>query len=198
MSKMITQTENKNTIYRNLPAKTLLNMAIERKEGILSKNGALSVKTGFRTGRSPQDRFIVLNDVTENDVAWGTINQPISTDCFKKLWKRAEDYLKTTTHFISTLAVGADKRYQIPVEVVTDLAWHQLFCYNLFIRTFISNILAKKWTLLNVSQLKTDPKSDGVNSDAALIIDFKTQRILLCGLLYAGEMKPITIDMLTN
>lgn len=189
MLKMITQTENKNTIYRNLPAKTLLNIALDRDEGILAKNGALSVKTGHRTGRSPQDRFIVLNELTEKEVAWGAINQPISTDCFKKLWQRAEAYLNTKTHFISNLAVGADEQFQIPVKVITDLAWHQLFCYNLFIRTFTVKDSAKIWTLLNVSQLKTDPERDGVKGDATLVIDFKTRRILLCGLLYAGEMK---------
>ncbi len=189
MSKMITQTENKNVIYSNLSAKTLLYIALERGEGILAKNGAFSVKTGKRTGRSPQDRFIVFNDMTENEVAWDTTNQPISTDCFENLWKRAEDHLKTTTHFISNLAIGANEMYRVPVKVITDLAWHQLFCYNLFIRTVDSKDSANTWTLLNVSQLKTYPEKDGVKSDAALIIDFKTQKILLCGLLYAGEMK---------
>lgn len=186
---MIAQTENKNIVYRNLPANALLKIALDRSEGKLAKNGAFSVETGRRTGRSPQDRFIVLNDVTEKEVAWGTINQPISTDSFEKLWKRAEDYLKKTTHFISNLAIGADENYQVSVNVMTDLAWHQLFCYNLFIRAFIPKEPEKTWTLLNASQLKTDPKKDGVNSDAALIIDFKARKILLCGLLYAGEMK---------
>lgn len=189
MSKMISQSDNKNVVHRNLPAKTLLNVAIAQGEGILAKNGAFSVMTGRRTGRSPQDRFIVQDEVTANEVDWGVINQPISTQCFEKLWQRVQDYLQEQTHFISNLAVGADETYQIPVTVITDLAWHQLFCYNAFIRTFKEENSAKTWTLLSAAQFKTDPKRDGVKSDAALIIDFKKRKILLCGLHYAGEIK---------
>jgi phosphoenolpyruvate carboxykinase (ATP) len=189
MTKMISQTDNKNIVHRNLPAKALLNIALARGEGKLAKNGALSVTTGRRTGRSPQDRFIVQDKVTMHEVDWGTINQPISTECFEQLWQRTQEYLKEQTHFISYLAVGSDENYQIPVTVITDLAWHQLFCYNAFIRTFKNADAAKTWTLLNVAKFKTDPERDGVKSDAALIIDFKKQRILLCGLRYAGEMK---------
>ncbi len=186
---MISQTDNKNTIHRNIPAKALLNIALARGEGKLAPNGALSVTTGRRTGRSPQDRFIVQDEVTLNEVSWGTVNQPISTEYFEKLWQRAQEFLKEHTHFISNLAIGSDENYQIPVTVITDLAWHQLFCYNTFIRTFQPRDPIKIWTLVNASQLKTDPERDGVKSDAALIIDFKKRRILLCGLQYAGEMK---------
>lgn len=189
MTKMISQTDNKNTVHRNLPAKALLNIALARGEGKLANNGALSVITGRRTGRSPQDRFIVQDEITMNEVDWGTVNQPISTECFERLWQRTQEHLKDHTHFISYLAVGSDENYQIPVTVITDLAWHQLFCYNAFIRTFKTEDTAKTWTLLNAAQLKTDPEKDGVKSDAALIIDFKKRRILLCGLQYAGEMK---------
>ncbi|MBA2654448.1 MAG: phosphoenolpyruvate carboxykinase (ATP) [Gammaproteobacteria bacterium] len=189
MSKMISQTDNKKTVHRNLPAKALLNIALARGEGKLAQNGALSVTTGLRTGRSPQDRFIVQDEVTTNEVDWGAINQSISTECFERLWQRTQEYFKKNTHFISYLAVGSDENYQMPVTVITDLAWHQLFCYNAFIRTFKTEDSAKTWTLLNAAQLKTDPERDGVKSDAALLIDFKKRRILLCGLHYAGEMK---------
>lgn len=189
MTKMISQTGTKNTVHRNLPAKALLSIALARGEGKLAKNGALSVSTGRRTGRSPQDRYIVQDEVTVNEVDWGIVNQPISTECFERLWQRSQEYFEAHTHFISYLAVGSDENYQIPVTVVTDLAWHQLFCYNVFIRTFKTENPAETWTLLNAAQLKTDPERDGVKSDAALIIDFKRRRILLCGLHYAGEMK---------
>ena len=90
MNKMISQAENKNSVYRNLSAKELLNIALDRGEGKLAKNGALSVTTGRRTGRSPLDRFIVQDEITMNEVDWGTINQPISTECFERLWQRAQ------------------------------------------------------------------------------------------------------------
>ncbi|OAI49086.1 phosphoenolpyruvate carboxykinase [Gammaproteobacteria bacterium SCGC AG-212-F23] len=177
------------TVYHNPLEKELLNIALTRGEGKLAKNGALSVTTGLRTGRSPQDRFIVKDEVTINAVDWGAINQPISTECFEKLWQRTKDYLKTQTHFISHLAVGSDETYQIPVTVITELAWHQLFSYHAFIIPHQLKDPAETWTLLNAAQFKTDPERDGVKSDAALMIDFKKRRILLCGLHYAGEMK---------
>ena len=189
MSKMISQTDNHSAVHRNLSAKALLNIALARGEGKIAKNGALAVTTGSRTGRSPQDRFIVQDEITINEVNWGSINQPISTECFEKLWQSTQEYFNTQTYFVSDLGVGSDEKYQIPVKVITDLAWHQLFCYNAFIRTFKSDYPAKTWTLLNAAQFKTDPERDGVKSDAALMIDFKNRRILLRGLHYAGEMK---------
>ena len=147
MTSVISQAVNKNTVYRNLPANDLLTMALNRDEGKLAKNGALSVATGRRTGRSPLDRFIVQDEITRGEVDWVTINQPISTECFERLWERTQEYLKSHTHFISDLAVGSDENYQIPVTIITDLAWHQLFCYNGFVRTFKTEEPAKKWTL---------------------------------------------------
>ena len=173
----------------NLPAETLVAMAMHRGEGVLANNGALSVVTGARTGRSPQDRFIVKDEITVNEVDWGAVNQPISTECFGKLWCRAQQYLQSHTHYTSQLAVGADEAYQVPVTVITDLAWHQLFCYSAFIRTFLPGNPDKSWTLLSVSKFKIDQEADGVKSDATLIINFKSRKIILCGLLYAGEMK---------
>src|SRR3990167_3293266 len=127
MSKMISQTDNHSAVHRNLSAKALLNIALARGEGKIAKNGALAVTTGSRTGRSPQDRFIVQDEITINEVNWGSINQPISTECFEKLWQSTQEYFNTQTYFVSDLGVGSDEKYQIPVKVITDLAWHQLF-----------------------------------------------------------------------
>jgi phosphoenolpyruvate carboxykinase (ATP) len=176
-------------IHHNLSAEKLLQMAIARGEGRLAHNGALAVTTGDRTGRSPKDRFIARNVFTENQVDWGAINQPISDDQFETLWQLAKSTIQSKEHFISNLAIGADKAYQIPVTVITDLAWHQLFCHHMFIRTLPSRQPEDSWTLLNVTELKTDPARDGVHSDATLLLDFTLRRVLLCGLRYAGEMK---------
>src|SRR3990167_4317174 len=88
---------------------TLLDYAVTHYEGVLSKNGALTVVTGERTGRSPKDRFIVKDDITANTVDWGAINQPISSDIFDTLWTRAAEYLAAKHHFVSQLQVGADE-----------------------------------------------------------------------------------------
>jgi phosphoenolpyruvate carboxykinase (ATP) len=119
----------------NVSRDKLFEIALKQEHGVLASNGALVVTTGARTGRSPKDRFIVRDETTEKTVAWGSVNQPLDTEHFNQLWQRVTDYLADKKTYHSFLAVGADKHYQIPVDVITDLAWHQLFCQNLFIET---------------------------------------------------------------
>lgn len=178
-----------NKIYLNLSASELVDIAIARKEGELAANQALNVTTGPRTGRSPKDRFIVKDAMTETTVDWNTINQSFDSDKFDSLWQRASHYLnQKDCAFVSHLAVGADSQYSIPVKVITELAWQTLFAHNLFIREAQSD-LGKEWTILSVPGFKTVPERDGVNSDAAVILNFAKRRLLICGTYYAGEMK---------
>lgn len=184
------------TTHLNLSADELLRAALARGEGVLAANGALTVKTGKRTGRSPTDRFIVQDEMTQTTVNWDDRNQGISPVIFDKLWDKALHYLQDKTVFVSHLAVGEDKRYQLPVTVVTEQAWHSLFVYDLFIRTLHANYDEKGWLMLNASGLKLQADLDGVKSEAALIIDFSKRKILLCGLEYGGEMKKAMFSIL--
>jgi phosphoenolpyruvate carboxykinase (ATP) len=172
----------------NLSSDELIAQALKQGEGELLSNGAINVTTGKRTGRSPNDRFIVRDHVTEKTVDWNKINQPISPEKFNALWKRAEDYLSTKKKHEGHYAVGAESRYQIRVKVITELAWHLLFCHIMFLRE-ISNTEADEWTLMNAAKFATDPERDGVNGDAAVILNFSEKKILICGTQYAGEMK---------
>ncbi len=182
----------KNKVYINLSASELVDLALSRKEGVLASNQALTVTTGARTGRSPKDRFIVKDTLTEKDVDWNTINQPIQPDKFDALWLRAEAFLQQQDcSFVSYLEVGAEKKFTLTVKVITELAWSNLFTQDLFIRpeTPITSDQPDQWTILCVPGFKTDPTRDGVNSDAAVILNFSKRRILICGTYYAGEMK---------
>ncbi len=180
----------------NLSASQLIDMALARKEGELASNQALVVTTGPRTGRSPKDRFIVKDAVTEKTVDWNTINQSLSPEKFDALWQRATEHLEQKNEFfISDFTVGAEDEFARPVKVISELAWHMLFVHNLFIRTQ-KNDPAKQWTILSVPSLKTDPARDGVNSDAAVILNFSKRCILICGTYYAGEMKKAMFSVL--
>ncbi|MEO8965480.1 MAG: phosphoenolpyruvate carboxykinase [Gammaproteobacteria bacterium] len=186
------KTTTQHKIYTNLSASELVKMTLANKEGELASNQALNVTTGKRTGRSPKDRFIVQDNLTAQAVDWNTINQPISPDKFDALWQRAEEYLaQQPCSFVSYLQVGAEKKYTLTVKVNTELAWHTLFTHDLFIRPkqSITADQADQWTILCVPNFKTDPARDGVNSDAAVILNFSERRILICGTHYAGEMK---------
>lgn len=178
-------------VHIDLDSDALLQHALERNEGVLSATGALSVTTGKRTGRSPKDRFIVKDDLSANTVDWGEVNQPTTPETFDALWKRAVAYLNDKEVFISHLRVGADKKDFLPVEVITETAWHNLFAHHLFIEPESSDFAEGKpqWTILSVPNLKTDPKRDGTNSDGAVMIDLSKRKVLLVGMRYAGEMK---------
>ncbi len=183
-------------IQINLSVQELIAHSLAKGEGVLAKNGALTVVTGKRTGRSPKDRFIVKDSLTTNEIDWGAVNQPIANVHFEALWQRALDYLQDKPVYQSHLAVGADPAYQLPLTVITEYAWHQVFAYNQFIRTFQAGAPDKTWTLLSVPGFNTDPVRDSVNSEATVIINFSARKVLLCGMRYAGEMKKAMFTVL--
>lgn len=192
-------TKTKCKIYTNLSADELVNLALARKEGVLAANQALNATTGPRTGRSPKDRFIVKDAATEKTVDWNTINQSFSAEKFDALWQRGQKYLaEKDAAFVSYLTVGADPKHALTVKTVTELAWHNLFVKNLFIRPEkpITTDKPGQWELLCVPGFATDPERDGVNSDAAIILNFTSRRILICGTYYAGEMKKSMFSVL--
>lgn len=167
----------------------LINIALSNEGAVLCDNGALVVKTGSRTGRSPQDRFIVQDTTTEDTVAWGAINQPFSPQQFQVLWEKVERYLHKNC-FHASLQVGADADFGVNVQVRTEKAWHNLFLRHLFIPHDKKSIPEKRtWELISAPGLLLDPEEDGVNSDAAVILHPSEQKILIAGMRYAGEMK---------
>lgn len=186
-------------LYINLSINELVDRALEREEGELASNQALVVKTGIRTGRSPKDRFIVRDEITDSQVDWNIINQPLSPAHFDALWAKAQDYLEAKDAcFISYLKAGAHEKLGLSVKVMTELAWHNLFARVLFIRPDkpVTADEPHQWTILSVPGFSTSPERDGVNSDAAVILNFSQRRILICGTYYAGEMKKAMFSVL--
>ena len=80
-------------IQEDLNQDQLIELSLNRGEGEIAANGALLVKTGKRTGRSPLDRFIVKDLITESKVDWGEVNRPFDSEKFNSLWERVEFYL---------------------------------------------------------------------------------------------------------
>jgi phosphoenolpyruvate carboxykinase (ATP) len=184
-------------IYTDLSVEELIKHAVDKNEGILAANKALQVVTGARTGRSPKDRFIVKEPQTENDIDWGAVNQPFDADKFQQLWRRANDYLTARDHYISHLHVAADDEYYLPVKVMSELAWHNLFTKQLFIRPKRYNPTQKlEWTIVSVPFFSCDPARDATNSDATVILHLTDRNILICGTRYAGEMKKAMFSVL--
>ncbi len=177
-------------IFENLSVDDLITESLERGEGEIAANGALLVKTGKRTGRSPLDRFIVIDDSTKNEVDWGEVNRPFEPVAFENLWNKVEAYLDSKDTFISSLHVGEHFDHYVPVIIRTQWAWHNLFGKQMFIRPDEFNPNNKEtWQILSAPEFVCDPEVDKTNSDGAVILDFTAKKVLLAGMPYAGEMK---------
>ena len=176
--------------YRDLANATLAELAVLRGEGRFAANGAVVVETGKRTGRSPKDRFIVRDPATEAHIDWGPVNQPMDRRVFDALWARVQTYIAERDAFAAALHVGADARHYLPIDVTTEYAWHALFAKALFITPDEFNPAGKPiWQVVNAPGFVCEPARDGTASDATVIVDFASRRVLLAGLRYAGEMK---------
>lgn len=178
-------------VYRNLDVDAWLQEALERNEGKLANNGALVVSTGKRTGRSPEDRFIVEDAVTKSEICWGKVNKPVSPENFEALWQQALQHLAQKDLFLFDGFAGADKTYQLSVRVIAEKAWHALFAQTLFLRPNADQ-LAKHiadYTILDACTLKAEAGKYGAKSDTFIGLDFTNKRILLIGTEYAGEVK---------
>lgn len=174
--------------HQNLPPARLIEHALARGEGILTKTGALAVMTGKYTGRSPKDRFLVRDEETETTVDWGEVNQPISPETFDRLYGRVRAYLEAREAYVFEGSAGADPRYSLPVRVVTELAWHNLFIRQLLLPRGREST-RRPFTILVAPGCKADPERDGVRSEAFILLDLRRRLGVIGGTEYAGEIK---------
>ena len=173
-----------------LSTEELIKQAVKNEEGVIASNGALAVNTGDRTGRSPNDRFIVKEDSTSHLIDWGDINKPFKAERFSNLWDKVESYLAEKDRYISKIHVGAHVEHYIPVNVTAESATHSMFSQLIFVDPVEFNPQGKQeWQILSALNYKCSPSEDGTNSEACVIINFAARKVLLAGMKYAGEMK---------
>ena len=116
-----------------LTIEELIATAVENNEGVIASNGAFSTNTGSRTGRSPNDRFIVNEPGTSDLIDWGEVNKPFDENKFEGLWNKVESYLAERNRYISRVHVGSHDEHYLPVKVITETAWHSVFARLIFI-----------------------------------------------------------------
>jgi phosphoenolpyruvate carboxykinase (ATP) len=183
---------NLGTVHWNLPTGTLYEEAVRRREGIIVHLGPLAVRTGYHTGRSPKDRFIIKEPSSESNIWWSEGNVPFSQEKFDALFLRLRAYCQGRDLFVQDCYAGADPRYRAPVRIITETAWHSLFVRNLFIHIHDPEELRSyepKFTILAVPNFHASPEFDGTNSEAFILVNFGQRLILIGGTSYAGEMK---------
>jgi phosphoenolpyruvate carboxykinase (ATP) len=187
----VAQLLGQDKVHRNLFPAPLTEAALRRGEAELAAGGSLVAETGKRTGRSPKDKFTIKDALTENKVAWGSANQPFPPDKFDALYERVLDYLKGKELFVQDLFSGADPKYRLPIQVINEYAWHNLFVRQLFIRPTAEELKTHQpeFTILSAPGFKADPKRDGTNSEVFVLINFSKKLALIGGTEYAGEMK---------
>ena len=177
--------------FRNLSIPQLVQEALERGEGTLSETGALVVKTGKYTGRSPNDKFIVDSPRVHDEIAWGKINVPIEKAKYEAIKAKVLAYLQNKDLYVFDGFAGADPKYTQRFRIVNELASQNLFIHQLLIRPTEEELenYVPDYTIYAAPGFKCIPEVDGVNSEAAIIIDYEAHEVLICGSGYAGEIK---------
>ena len=179
------------TVHLNLTPAELVEHALRNGEGSLTDNGALMADTGKFTGRSPKDRFVVKDENTTESVWWGDINIPFEPAKFDQLHEKMLAYLADKELYVRDAYAGANPDYQLKLRVVNEQAWHNLFCYNMFLRP--EEGADTSWTpdfsIICAPGFEADPAVDGTRQPNFAIINFTKKMILIGGTGYAGEMK---------
>ncbi|HIC32966.1 MAG TPA: phosphoenolpyruvate carboxykinase (ATP), partial [Flavobacteriaceae bacterium] len=169
----------------------LHDVTIEKGQGVEASSGALAINTGEFTGRSPQDRFIVKDSITEDKVWWGNINIPFDSDKFQKLYDKVTDYLSNKEVFVRDAYACADDNYRLNIRVINEYPWSNMFAYNMFLRPTedeLSNF-SPEWTVVNAPGFMADPEVDGTRQHNFAILDFTRKIALIGGTGYTGEIK---------
>lgn len=178
-------------VHRNLHSGLLVERAVRRGEGLLADNGALVAYTGKYTGRTPKDKFTVKDRVTTELVNWGDVNQPFDPEKFDALFDRITASLRNKELFVQDLYAGADSKYRLPIRVINEYAWHNLFVRALFVRPSAEELKTHRaeFTIVAAPEFQADPQRDGTRSEAFIVVSFTRKIVLIGGTKYAGEMK---------
>jgi phosphoenolpyruvate carboxykinase (ATP) len=189
---------NTGTVHANLPTAALVELVLKRGEALLTDQGAVSAYTGERTGRSPQDRFLVEEPSVQNAIWWGPINRPMHPDVFHRLYDRVCAYLQGRDLFCNDGWACADPRYRLPVRVIAEHAWHALFARSLLLRPAPEELAGfePRLTILVAGNMQADPERDGTRTGTFIVLNLDRGLVLIGGTYYAGEIKKAVFAVL--
>ncbi|CAI8157613.1 MAG: Phosphoenolpyruvate carboxykinase (ATP) [Flavobacteriales bacterium UBA4585] len=179
------------TLFSNLDPDALEQHSLSKNMAVRTSHGAIALNTGKFTGRSPEDRFIVKDALTENAVWWGPINKPFDAVAFQKLKKKVCAYLDGKDVYVRDAFAGAHPDYRMNVRVINEYPWSNQFAYNMFLRPSQDELahFEHEWTIINAPGFLAHPDVDGTRQENFAILDFTDKTILIGGTGYTGEIK---------
>jgi phosphoenolpyruvate carboxykinase (ATP) len=188
---------NLKAVYWNLTPSALYEQSIQRGESTLSEDGALVVLTGKHTGRSANDKFVVRDANTEKEVWWDN-NKSVTPEQAELLFQDMMKYAEGKELFARDCFGGADLTYRLPVRVITEYAWHNLFMNNLLIRPTKEQLkdFKPEFTVIDLANFQADPAKHGTKTGTVICVDITRKRVLIGGTSYAGEMKKSVFTIL--
>jgi phosphoenolpyruvate carboxykinase (ATP) len=184
--------KNTESIHYQATPEELVQDALRIGEGVLNDTGALVIKTGEFTGRSPKDKFTVKDEITADSVHWNEFNIPLEPRYFDIIFNKISAYLEQLPEiWVRDCYACADPRFRLNIRVVNEKPWNNLFAYNMFLRPGEDELENFKpdWHILSVPGLKLDPRECGTRQHNAAVVSFKHKMILIAGSGYTGETK---------
>ncbi|HSO29679.1 MAG TPA: phosphoenolpyruvate carboxykinase (ATP) [Candidatus Sulfomarinibacteraceae bacterium] len=175
----------------NLSTAELYELALHDGEGVLAANGPLVVRTGKHTGRSPKDKFIVVEPTSESKVWWGDVNHPISEEHYDRLRARLLKYVAERDLYRQDMFIGAHEAHRRSLRVYTETAWASIFARNLFRRPTQEQLASfePNFTIINVPSFQADPETEGTRTGTAILVHLRRMEVIIVGTMYAGEIK---------
>tara|TARA_R110000868_G_scaffold159432_1_gene388237 strand:- start:1714 stop:3321 length:1608 start_codon:yes stop_codon:yes gene_type:complete len=182
---------NAENVHYQLSPDELQEITLEKGMGKVASSGTLAIDTGEFTGRSPMDRFIVKDTITEDKVWWGNINIPFDSNDFDKLYNKVTAYLSDKEIYVRDSYACADKDYKLNIRVINEYPWSNMFAYNMFLRPKNEELLdfSPEWLVINAPGFMADAKVDGTRQHNFAILNFSKKIALIGGTGYTGEIK---------
>lgn len=183
-------------IYIDSPDAFLIERTVAEGHGQLTDKGALVVKTGKHTGRSANDRYIVNTSKTKDTVWWENNLHQMDPKIFAALKLKLIAHINEANNlYITERSVGSIAEHNVGARLISTHPNHALFTKYLF-RDKMHDFCSKDFTIIHAPTLKIDPKEFDTRSETAVVTCFETNTTLICGTLYAGEIKKSMFSVL--
>jgi phosphoenolpyruvate carboxykinase (ATP) len=180
-------------VIRNAPPGRLYEDAVSREQAGIVSSGAIAIRSGAKTGRSPGDKHVVRHPTSEADVWWGPVNHPIDDHTFLLNRQRAIDYLNTRDQiYVCDGYAGWDPATRVKVRVLCARAYHALFMHNMLIRPTLDELERfgePDFVIYNAGQFPANPFTAQMTSRTSVDLCLERREQVILGTEYAGEMK---------